>query len=222
MNRTYLVLILALVLGLGAISYAAYEYTRPLPIAQVASTTPPLIDETPVIHPFGQVTIAVGEVVRFDGLQIRVLEVVEDSRCPSDVQCIQAGTVRVRVETVSGMGTSTDIIALGKGITTEAEEITFLSATPDALSTKDIDATEYRFTFEVVKRDGVVVAPAPGKCYIGGCSSQLCSDTPDMVSTCEWREAYACYQGARCERQATGACGWTPTPQLTACLNTAQ
>lgn len=66
------------------------------------------------------------------------------------------------------------------------------------------------------------VQPAPpasaGGCYVGGCSSQLCTDQPDVASTCEWREAYACYQGQTCERQATGQCGWTPTPQLQACL----
>lgn len=59
---------------------------------------------------------------------------------------------------------------------------------------------------------------APKKCYIGGCSAQLCTDTPNMASTCEYNEIYACYQGATCEQQPSGACGWTPTPTLTACL----
>ncbi len=61
--------------------------------------------------------------------------------------------------------------------------------------------------------------PIAGKCYIGGCSAELCSDTPDMASTCEYREEYACYKKAACERQATGACGWTPTPELSVCLS---
>jgi hypothetical protein len=55
-------------------------------------------------------------------------------------------------------------------------------------------------------------------CYRGGCSGQLCSDQPGQGSTCEWREAYACYQQATCERQATGLCGFTVTPALTSCL----
>ncbi len=61
----------------------------------------------------------------------------------------------------------------------------------------------------------------PRKCYAGGCSGQICSDDPNAVSTCEWTEAYACYQGATCEVQPTGECGWTETSQLTTCLNTA-
>jgi hypothetical protein len=55
-------------------------------------------------------------------------------------------------------------------------------------------------------------------CYVGGCSGQICSDRPDVVSTCEWREEYACYQNATCERQADGLCGWSQTPELLACL----
>jgi eight-cysteine-cluster-containing protein len=55
-------------------------------------------------------------------------------------------------------------------------------------------------------------------CYVGGCSGQLCSDSQDMASTCEWREQYACYREATCERQVNGLCGWTDTPKLKACL----
>lgn len=62
------------------------------------------------------------------------------------------------------------------------------------------------------------VTPA---CYVGGCSSQLCTDSPDIASTCEWRESYACYRNATCERQTNGQCGWTQTTELKSCLNTA-
>lgn len=59
---------------------------------------------------------------------------------------------------------------------------------------------------------------APAGCFVGGCSGQVCSDQEGVVSTCEWRAEYACYQTATCERQADGECGWTETPELTACL----
>lgn len=62
------------------------------------------------------------------------------------------------------------------------------------------------------------VATATGGCYIGGCSSQICSDQPDMASTCEYRAEYSCYQTATCERQASGQCGWTQTAALSLCL----
>jgi hypothetical protein len=55
-------------------------------------------------------------------------------------------------------------------------------------------------------------------CYRGGCSGQICSDQQGVASTCEYREEYACYQSATCERQANGQCGWTETEQLRMCL----
>jgi hypothetical protein len=60
-----------------------------------------------------------------------------------------------------------------------------------------------------------------GGCARGGCSSQLCveaSQAGGIVSTCEWRDEYACYQAAPCERQADGQCGHTQTPELLSCL----
>lgn len=65
------------------------------------------------------------------------------------------------------------------------------------------------------------VSTPQAACYRGGCSGQLCTDKPDMVSTCEWREEYACYKDAVCERQANGQCGWTESAALNACLMTA-
>lgn len=54
-------------------------------------------------------------------------------------------------------------------------------------------------------------------CTISGCSAQLCSDT-SMMSTCEYKEEYACYQTAKCERQPNGKCSWTESPELAQCL----
>lgn len=62
------------------------------------------------------------------------------------------------------------------------------------------------------------LAAAGGECFAGGCSGQICSDDPGVISTCEWRAEYACYQTATCERQAGGECGWTQTSELQACL----
>jgi hypothetical protein len=71
---------------------------------------------------------------------------------------------------------------------------------------------------EETKNTGDSTAVATGGCFIGGCSSQICSDQPDAVSTCEYRSEYGCYKSARCERQTNGSCGWTQTSTLTQCL----
>lgn len=59
---------------------------------------------------------------------------------------------------------------------------------------------------------------AAAECFVGGCSGQICSENEGVISTCEFRPEYACYQTATCERQAGGECGWTETPELDACL----
>lgn len=62
-------------------------------------------------------------------------------------------------------------------------------------------------------------APAPSAdgCKRTGCSGQICADE-DRVSDCMFRPEYACYADAECKRQADGACGWTPSAALDACL----
>lgn len=59
--------------------------------------------------------------------------------------------------------------------------------------------------------------PPPAACITSGCSGQVCADH-SVITTCDWRPAYACYHTATCERQADGACGWTSTPALSSCL----
>jgi hypothetical protein len=61
--------------------------------------------------------------------------------------------------------------------------------------------------------------PAGGECIKGGCSGTVCTEPGnDVVTTCEYKAEYACYQTAKCERQADSKCGWTQSPELTACL----
>jgi hypothetical protein len=64
----------------------------------------------------------------------------------------------------------------------------------------------------------VTDAVAEKQCFVGGCSGQVCSDQEGVISTCEWRPEYACYQTAKCEVQTDGNCGWTQTAELNACL----
>ncbi len=61
----------------------------------------------------------------------------------------------------------------------------------------------------------------PLPCVISGCSDQICADE-GAVTTCEYREAYACYRRhSECRRQTNGVCGWTQTEELKTCISTA-
>ena len=62
--------------------------------------------------------------------------------------------------------------------------------------------------------------PAPG-CAVGGCSQQVCGEVGEVenvVTTCEYREEYACYAHSKCERQTNGQCGWTQTAEYNRCI----
>lgn len=57
------------------------------------------------------------------------------------------------------------------------------------------------------------------RCVRGGCGGQICEEEGrGTMTTCEARPEHACYATATCERQASGACGWTETPELAACV----
>jgi hypothetical protein len=60
-------------------------------------------------------------------------------------------------------------------------------------------------------------------CSISGCSSHVCGAAGEpIITTCLWKEEYICYKTARCEKQASGQCGWTTTPELSRCLTAAR
>ncbi|HWH07316.1 MAG TPA: hypothetical protein VNU47_02210 [Candidatus Paceibacterota bacterium] len=218
MKRPLLIALITLFAAIGVVGYAGYDTVRTLNSYVVVE--PSLSQEKPQepsssVRAYGEATLRLNETAVFEHVRITPLAVIEDSRCPANVQCIQAGTIRVRVETVSGMGTSTDVIALGNSLTTEAEEVAFMSATPQNIAGAAIAPGDYRLTFSVTKR---VAAPVAKTCYVGGCSSELCSDRPDIVSNCLYKPEFACYRTARCEVQASGECGWTMTDALRMCL----
>lgn len=62
--------------------------------------------------------------------------------------------------------------------------------------------------------------PSTSGCKIRGCSGELCLDesAEDIASICIYKDEYACYKYAVCEKQAGGSCAWTQTPEYQSCL----
>lgn len=75
------------------------------------------------------------------------LESVDDSRCPQDVQCIWAGTVKADLTFVSGGSKQGVTVEVGKNAVRLSEyNVSLLSVSP----TKDSSVkTGYRFTFHI-------------------------------------------------------------------------
>lgn len=58
-----------------------------------------------------------------------------------------------------------------------------------------------------------------GECITTGCSGTVCTKAGnDVMTTCEMKPEYPCYQGAECKVQPSGECGWTMDERLQACL----
>lgn len=58
-------------------------------------------------------------------------------------------------------------------------------------------------------------------CVRAGCSGELCVEASvanDLMSTCEFKPEYACYQEATCAVLEDGSCGFFQTPELLECL----
>ena len=58
--------------------------------------------ERPFREP-GTVTAGLGQEVRVGSVRVRPLAILEDTRCPIDVDCVHGGNLRLRVS-VSGVG----------------------------------------------------------------------------------------------------------------------
>ncbi len=100
----------------------------------------------------GVVEVSLDQRVSESGVSLTVHEVLEDSRCPIDVVCIQMGTVRVRATLESGLGTAQQVFELQKPVTTEAEEITLVQVDPAPRSDHAIQKSEYVLHFTITKR----------------------------------------------------------------------
>ena len=89
-------------------------------------------------------TASLNEVANLDGLTVRPLAVIEDSRCPAQVQCVWAGRVRIRAE-VSGDGIRE--LTLGEPVTVSSGTLTLVDVRPGKRAPEAIAPRAYQFTF---------------------------------------------------------------------------
>lgn len=207
-----IVLGIALVVGLGFLAVRSNnsipKQENNLPDTSNTDTGNPVnpVDNTAQFNQ--KVSLSVNDSVSFsDGLTM-VLKKIDDSRCPEGVQCIWAGELDGTLAVSGGKITKNQEIHLGT--------MTNKSITLDGYTFSVKDATATNMSILVDYKNAPV---SLGSCYVGGCSAEICSDQPNAMSTCIYRKEFACYKTAKCERQKSNQCGWTETPELTACLS---
>ena len=101
--------------------------------------------------PYQTVLLQLGTTLDSSGVKATPLAVTEDSRCPEDVQCIQAGTVKVSVRIAVGAYTTTRTFTLGQpqsmyGYTAELTDVR-----PTKKEGVTISPNDYRFVFTIAK-----------------------------------------------------------------------
>lgn len=101
-----------------------------LPAGQIganAQNTPPI-----TVSENAGFMIELGKCQKIDGVKITFLEVLEDSRCPKDVNCVWAGQARIkiRIKEKGKVATEQEVLfdALGKEIVIHASETSVIRA----------------------------------------------------------------------------------------------
>ena len=89
-------------------------------------------------------TAPLNEFAALDGLTVRPLAVIEDSRCPLLVRCVWAGRVRISAE-VRGEGVRE--LTLGEPVATSGGTLTLVDVRPSKRTPEAIAPRDYQFTF---------------------------------------------------------------------------
>jgi hypothetical protein len=95
----------------------------------------------------------IGRTVSVNGLRIRPVALVEDSRCPMNARCVWAGRVVVRVA-ISGRGRPvTRLLTLGEAVDHAGGRLSLAAAEPNRMAgAPQPSPSAYRFTFEYQRR----------------------------------------------------------------------
>ncbi len=93
-------------------------------------------------------TAGLGEFAYTNGIRVRPIEVVEDSRCPALVRCVWAGRIVVRSEVIGGSWSRTLDLELGKPQPVADGALTLVAVAPQKAAPGKIEPRAYRFTFD--------------------------------------------------------------------------
>jgi hypothetical protein len=93
-------------------------------------------------------TAGLGQLAYTNGLTVRPLQVIEDSRCPVNVVCVWAGRLVVRSEVSGGRWRQTRDLEMGKPQQIADGALTLTDVQPSKQAGAEADPRSYRFTFD--------------------------------------------------------------------------
>ena len=104
-------------------------------------------------------SLALGQRGAIGGVGVTPLRVEEDSRCPAEVQCIQAGTVRLAVRVEDSRPPRPAVWPLAEPLRLSEAWLTLCAVSPYPGKPGPIAPADYRFIFLVHPGTG---SPPPG------------------------------------------------------------
>lgn len=93
--------------------------------------------------------VAIGQTTYVDGPRVRPDKVIEDSRCPADVQCVWVGRLVLRATVTGGNWSKVLDLELGKPVHVADGALTLVEVTPQRMTggAKPAKPEPYRFRF---------------------------------------------------------------------------
>lgn len=145
-SKNLIIVLIALLIVLGA----AYFFASPEKTRRSGKT-----DEFPIP---AEIMLRAGEEKKVGNLNIKMLGITEDSRCPIDVKCIWAGKASANVELRSGEITGMATLDTGSSpYLFEDYLIKFVDVKPEKVAGQEIAPSEYAATFSIEVIDGSVI-----------------------------------------------------------------
>jgi hypothetical protein len=114
-----------------------------LPLAALALSGCITTSDGPIEGP-----VRLGQTATTNGVKVRPVDVLEDSRCPVSVKCVWAGRVVVRAEVTGGSWQRTENLVLGKPTKVADGTLTLVAVAPEKKVPIEIGKRAYRFTFD--------------------------------------------------------------------------
>jgi hypothetical protein len=105
--------------------------------------------------------VGLGQSARLAALEVTPGNVVEDSRCPTGVQCIQAGTVRIAALIRDRAGYRSAVLVLGTPLQLDGGWASLIQVCPYPRYGSRIAPASYRFTIFLATEETPLV-DAPG------------------------------------------------------------
>lgn len=109
--------------------------------------TPFALTACATVPPSTVQTAALGQTVAVGPLRVKPTEIVEDSRCPTEVHCIWEQRVLIRAVVISPAGRSSQEFSLGEPEPVSGGRLTLTAINPPKTITGFPQRGDYFFTF---------------------------------------------------------------------------